>query len=34
MARDLYNTYDNYLSKRYKIDINYQAVDTIKNYFN
>ena len=34
IARDLYNTYDNYLSKRYKIDINYQAVDTIKNYFN
>ena len=34
IARDLYNTYDNYLSKRYKIDINYKAVDTIKNYFN
>ena len=34
IARDLYNTYDNYLGKRYKIDINYQAVDTIKNYFN
>ncbi len=31
---DLYNTYDNYLNKRYKIDINYQAVDTVKNYFN
>ena len=34
IARDLYSTYDNYLSERYKIDINYQAVDTIKNYFN
>ena len=34
IERDLYNTYDNYLGKRYKIDINYQAVDTIKNYFN
>ena len=34
IARNLYNTYDNYLSNRYKIDINYQAVDTIKNYFN
>jgi len=34
IARDLYNTYDSYLSERYKIDINYQAVDTIKNYFN
>ena len=34
IARDLYNTYDNYLSERYKIDINYQALDTIKNYFN
>ena len=31
---DLYNTYDNYLNKIYKIDINYQAVDTVKNYFN
>ena len=34
IARDLYNTYDNYLSERYKIDINYQALDAIKNYFN
>jgi len=31
---DLYNSYDNYLNIRYKIDINYQAVDTVKNYFN
>ena len=30
----LYNTYDNYIKKRYKIDINYKALDTVKNYFN
>jgi len=34
IVSDLYNTYDNYLSSRYKIDINYQALDVIKNYFN
>ena len=34
IARDLYNTYDSYLSESYKIEINYQAVDTVKNYFN
>ena len=34
IVSDLYNTYDNYLSSRYKIDINYQALDAIKNYFN
>ena len=31
---ELYNTYDNYIKKRYKIDINYQALDIVKNYFN
>ena len=30
----LFNTYDNYMKKKYKIDINYSAVDTVKNYFN
>ena len=34
IVSDLYNTYDNYLNSRYKIDINYQALDVIKNYFN
>ncbi len=34
ITASLYNTYDNYIKKRYKIDINYQAVDTVKNYFN
>ena len=34
IARDLYNTYDAYLGKNYEIEINYQAVDTVKNYFN
>ena len=31
---DLYNTYDNYIKKRYKIDINHQALNTVENYFN
>ena len=30
----LYNTYDNYIKTRYKIDINYKALDIVKNYFN
>ena len=34
ITNDLYNTYDNYIRKRYKIDINYQALDTVKNRFN
>tara|TARA_B000000460_G_scaffold203061_1_gene149820 strand:+ start:244 stop:1686 length:1443 start_codon:yes stop_codon:yes gene_type:complete len=31
---DLYNTYDNYIKERYEIDINYQALDIVKNYYN
>ena len=34
IANELYNTYDNYIKKRYKIDINYQALNIVKNYFN
>ena len=34
IANELYNTYDSYIKKRYKIDINYQALNTVKNYFN
>ena len=34
IANELYNTYDNYIKKRYKIDINYQTLGTVKNYFN
>ena len=30
----LYNTYENYIQKKYKIDINYQALDAIKNSYN
>ena len=28
------DTYDNYIKKKYKIDINYQALDIVKNSFN
>ena len=34
MTNELYNTYDDYIRKRYKIDINYQALDIVKNHFN
>ena len=34
IVNDLYNTYDDYLKKKYKIDINYQGLDLVKNYFN
>ena len=34
ITNELYNTYDNYIKKRYKIDINYQALDSVKNSFN
>ena len=34
IVNTLFNTYDAYLKKRYKIDINYQALDAVKNYFN
>ena len=34
ITNELYNTYDNYIKKRYKIDINYQALDEVKNRFN
>tara|TARA_Y100000590_G_scaffold222037_1_gene251318 strand:+ start:1218 stop:2669 length:1452 start_codon:yes stop_codon:yes gene_type:complete len=33
MANELYNTYDNYIKNKYEIDINYQALDTVKSYF-
>ena len=34
IANELYNTYDNYIKSRYEIEINYQALETVKNYFN
>ena len=30
----LYNTYDAYLKKKYEININYQALNIVKNQFN
>ena len=33
-VNELYNTYESYIQKKYKVDINYQAVDTIKNSLN
>ena len=34
IVNDIYNTYDAYLRKKYKVDINYQGLDLVKNYFN
>ena len=34
ITNELYNTYDNYIRKRYKIDINYQALEIVKNRLN
>ena len=34
ITSDLYNTYDKLIKKKYKIDINYQALNTVKNYYN
>ena len=34
ITNNLFNTYDRYIKKRYKIDINYEALKTIKNSFN
>ena len=34
ITNNLFNTYDIYLKKNYKIDINYKALNTVKNYFN
>ena len=33
IENSLYNTYDTYLTNKYKININYKALDRIKNYF-
>ena len=33
-ADSLLNTYNTYLNKKYKVDINYQALDVVKNYYN
>ena len=33
ITSNLYNTYDVYLRSKYKIDINYKALDNVKNYF-
>ena len=34
IKNELFNTYDSLVKKKYKIDINYQTLETVKNYFN
>ena len=33
LTRDLFKTYDDFLNKKYKIDINYKALSGVTNYF-
>ena len=33
ISDDLYNTYNSYLKKKYKVNINYKALENTKNYF-
>lgn len=34
MTNKLFNTYDKYIKEKYKIDINYKVLSTVKNYIN
>ena len=34
LSNELFHTYDSYIRKKYKIDINYKTLNTVKNYFN
>ena len=34
MTNNLFNTYDRYIKQKYKIEINYNALKTVKNFFN
>ena len=34
ITNELFNTYDMLVRKKYNIKINYQALETVKNYFN
>ena len=34
ITNTLFNTYDDYIKSKYEIDINYKALNTVKNYFN
>ena len=31
---EILNTYDKYIKKKYKINVNYKAIEVVKNYFN
>ena len=34
MKTNLFNSYDNFLNKKYKIKINQKTLERVKNYFN
>ena len=34
ITSELFNTYENYIKKKYKVDINYKSLEAVKNYFN
>ena len=33
LKNNIYTSYDSYVNQKYKIDINYQTVERLKNYF-
>ena len=33
LKNNIYSSYDNYIYQKYKVEINYQVLDRIKNYF-
>ena len=33
MMTNIYNSYDNYVAQKYNFEINYQALENIKNYY-
>ena len=33
MMTNIYNSYDNYVNQKYNFEINYQALENIKNYY-
>ena len=34
LTSGLFNSYDNYIKKKYDIEINYKSLNIVKNYFN
>ena len=33
IINNIYKTYDSYITKKYKVNVNYKSVERVKNYF-